>query len=112
MGTQKCAFKCCQIDIGEEHRDVYKEPITDPGKKSKKGLLFLHKVDGKLVTVARHEGNKRTVWVDGKAEEQGESAIPVEQDAAEDLLVTVFENGRLLVDSSFEEIRNRSTEAP
>ena len=35
--TQKCAFKCCEIEIGDKHRDVFKAPITDPGKNSEKG---------------------------------------------------------------------------
>jgi len=107
--TQKCAFKCCHIELGEESRDVYKEPITDPGKKSKKGLLFLHRAeDGKLVTVARHEGNKRTVWRDGVANEEGVSDITVEADEAASLLVTVFENGAMQQEWTFQEVRDRS----
>ena len=30
--TQKCAFKCSYAKVGEEDRDVVKDPITDPGK--------------------------------------------------------------------------------
>jgi hypothetical protein len=39
--TQKCAFKCCSIVVNGEEREVFKDPITDPGKKSKKGRLTL-----------------------------------------------------------------------
>jgi nicotinamide phosphoribosyltransferase len=106
--TQKCAFKCCHIEIGEEHRDVYKEPITDPGKKSKKGQLFLHKEGDQLVTVARHEGNKRTVWRNGEPTEEGETTIAFETDEEDSLLVCVFENGELKNETTFQEIRDRS----
>ena len=33
--TQRCAFKCSMAVVDGEDRDVYKDPITDPGKKSK-----------------------------------------------------------------------------
>jgi len=111
--TQKCAFKCCHIDIGSESRDVYKEPITDPGKKSKKGLLFLHKIDGEICTVARHEGGKRTVWRNGTATEEGETSISLEDEMAADMLVTVYENGAMVEAnlSDFGQIRERSNVA-
>lgn len=40
--TQKCAFKCSFVQSGGKQIDVYKDPITDPGKKSKRGRLSLH----------------------------------------------------------------------
>merc|ERR1719272_2694285 len=50
--TQKFAFKCSYALIGGVGRDVIKDPITDPGKKSKMGRLTLERgEDGKLVTV-------------------------------------------------------------
>jgi len=108
--TQKCAFKCCHIDIGDQHRDVYKEPITDPGKKCKKGKLFLHSIDDEIVTVARHGegGVNRTIWRGGTAEEQGSSDIPIEADEEASMLVTVFENGAMTQEWTFDEIRARS----
>eukprot|EP00913_Durusdinium_trenchii_P024278 g22793.t1 len=39
--TFKCAFKCAEITINGESRDVFKDPITDKGKASKKGRLTL-----------------------------------------------------------------------
>lgn len=49
--TMKFAMKCSAIGILEDHddypllkwRDVYKEPITDPGKNSKRGRVTLMK---------------------------------------------------------------------
>jgi len=89
---------------------VYKEPITDPGKKSKKGKLFLHSIDDEIVTVARHGegGVNRTIWRGGTAEEQGSSDIPIEADEEASMLVTVFENGAMTQEWTFDEIRARS----
>merc|ERR1712139_374212 len=39
--TFKCAFKCAEITIKGEKRDVFKDPITDDAKASKKGRLTL-----------------------------------------------------------------------
>ena len=44
--TQKFAFKCSAIRINGEWRDVYKSPITDAGKQSKRGRLRLVKNNG------------------------------------------------------------------
>ena len=30
--TQKCAFKCAMAVVDGEEREVFKDPITDPGK--------------------------------------------------------------------------------
>uniref|UniRef100_A0AAQ6II22 PDZ domain-containing protein n=1 Tax=Anabas testudineus TaxID=64144 RepID=A0AAQ6II22_ANATE len=66
--------------------DVYKQPVTDPSKGSKKGQLSLRRnSNGYLETI---EGGA------GKPEE--------------DLLVTVFENGSLVKDYSLEEIRKNA----
>ena len=49
--TQKFAFKCSFITYADEtgelqDREVFKSPIDQPMKKSKKGRLTLHKLDG------------------------------------------------------------------
>ena len=41
--TQKCAFKCSYAIVNGSGVDVVKDPITDPGKKSKGGILTLKK---------------------------------------------------------------------
>lgn len=49
--TQKFAFKCSAIEGEYGYRDVFKDPITDPGKTSKAGRLTLYRTPGgKLVT--------------------------------------------------------------
>lgn len=76
--TSKFAIKCAAVGVLTdatkdifEIRDVFKDPITDPGKKSKKGQLELIKRNGTIMTVRREElisGDIRLledVWYDG-----------------------------------------------
>ena len=84
--TLKCAFKCSLAIIDGRERYVYKDPITDPGKRSKKGYLTLHQLpDGSFET--RYEGN---------------------HDFDTDIMQVVFCNGRLLNEQTFGQIRERS----
>jgi nicotinamide phosphoribosyltransferase len=80
--TQKFAFKCSMVTVNGNDRDVYKAPVTDSGKTSKKGRLSLVHRNGTLMTV---KGEK-----------------------ADDILQTVFENGKVLKTYSLAEIRERA----
>merc|ERR1712048_964305 len=80
--TQKCAFKCSNAVVNGESVDVVKDPITDPGKKSKKGRLTLELKDGQWTTVTEGKGNPSL-----------------------DKLVEVFRDGNLVVDDTFAAIR-------
>ena len=94
--TQKFAVKCSSITVNEfivheyanREIDVYKDPITDPGKKSKKGrlMLYLHKETGEFFT----------------------ERIGFQTEAAVEMLDTVYENGDLVKEHSLADIRNRS----
>ena len=77
--TQKFAFKCSSVIVDGEERDVYKLPVTDSGKRSKRGRLGLYLEDGRYAT--REEG------------------------LAGDLLVPVFENGEILKRYTLGEVR-------
>lgn len=77
--TQRFAMKASQAIIDNEVIDVYKDPITDAGKKSKRGRLDLVFRNGEYQTV------------------QGKQADSV--------LVPVFENGVLLRDWTLAEVR-------
>jgi nicotinamide phosphoribosyltransferase len=83
--TLKFAFKCSDIVIDGEHREVFKQPITDPGKQSKKGRL-------KLI----------------RPVETGVYTTVAEAYEGKDELVTVFENGKLVREYSFEEVRTNA----
>lgn len=82
--TCKMAMKASSAIVDGEQRDVYKDPITDKGKRSKKGKLALVSVDGKLTTVSEAEA--------------GDS----------NLLELVFENGKVLNETTLTEIRARA----
>jgi nicotinamide phosphoribosyltransferase len=84
--TQRFAFKCSSAVIGEETRDVFKQPVTDAGKSSKKGRL-------KLVS---EYGTHGRYFI----------TVPA-SDPREDELKTVFRNGELLIDQKFADIRER-----
>ena len=57
--TQKCAFKCSELRKADGSVTlVYKDPITDKGKQSKKGRMTVEKgADGKLTTVTEGKGD-------------------------------------------------------
>ncbi len=90
--TLKFAFKCSAVRVACRWRDVYKEPVTDPGKNSKRGRLKLVRGRSGLGAV-----RYQTVAEDDTAH----AAQP-------DVLRTVFEDGRLLIDQPFSEVRERA----
>lgn len=87
--TQKFAMKCSAVTVNGEMRDVFKDPITDPGKRSKKGRLELVRGLG--------TGEYRTIRLE---DEIKHNEIR--------MLQTVYENGELLVDQSLDDIRKRA----
>lgn len=84
--TQKFAIKCSSITRNEQEIDVFKMPVTDKGKDSKRGRLGLIDVNGEYRTVP-------------------ESIIT----PGDNLLTTVFENGKILKEYTFEEIKERAS---
>ena len=83
--TQKFAFKCSWAEVNGVGVDVFKEPATDSGKNSKRGLLDLSLEDNHEV---------RTV------------PFP----AARSVMETVFVNGKIFVSRKLDEIRARTQE--
>jgi nicotinamide phosphoribosyltransferase len=53
--TQKCAIKNSAIDIDDMWHDVMKDPVTDPGKRSKAGRLALVQKNGAYSTIREDE---------------------------------------------------------
>jgi nicotinamide phosphoribosyltransferase len=83
--TQKFAMKCSEAIVDGEAIAVYKDPITDPGKKSKRGRLALIKTDGGYETVP-------------ETPEIGHL----------NQLEIVYENGKLMKEQTLDEIRQRA----
>jgi nicotinamide phosphoribosyltransferase len=81
--TSKFAIKCSEVKVNGERRQVMKDPITDPEKRSKAGRMKLLKNAGRYETVAEN--------------------VP-----GEDQLRVVFEDGQLMREYSFEDIRQRA----
>jgi nicotinamide phosphoribosyltransferase len=81
--TQKFAMKASAVKINGEWRPIYKDPITDKGKVSKAGRVTLYK---------NFNG-------------QYHSAV---EDWPEDCLETVFKNGQLITEYTFDQIRTNS----
>jgi nicotinamide phosphoribosyltransferase len=77
---QKFAFKCSSVTVDGRERDVFKDPITDPGKSSKRGKLGLYR--------------------DGDAFRTGKSG------GRENQLQVVFRNGQMMGNTSFEKVRS------
>jgi nicotinamide phosphoribosyltransferase len=82
--TQRFAFKCSEAMIDGQRVEVFKNPVTDPGKRSKAGRMSLVKREGKLQTV------------------------PGEQ--PDDMLAPVFRDGEILREYTLDEVRKRSEE--
>lgn len=83
--TLKCAFKCSAAVVEGNEVDVLKDPITDPGKKSKKGRLSLHWRNGTWTTVCEGKGDPEDDW-----------------------LQEIFRNGKLILEDNFGDIRKRA----
>ncbi len=88
--TQKMAMKTSAILMPEGWRDVYKAPITDPGKTSKKGLLSTYR--------NRDTGEIKT-WRIGEAGGDWD-----------DLMRVVWRDGNLVVRDSLALIRERAAQ--
>src|SRR5947209_543602 len=82
--TLRFALKCSAIDINGQWHDVYKQPVTDPGKDSRAGRFMVHKVGREFVT------------------EKIDSAHP---NTAGDQLELVMENGMLRREQTLDKIR-------
>jgi nicotinamide phosphoribosyltransferase len=83
--TLKFAFKCSSVEVNGEERDVYKNPVTDKGKQSKRGRLRLVKETEVFHTKHFEESNE-----------------------SEDCLAEVFCNGEILKEYTFAEIRKNA----
>lgn len=81
--TQRFAMKTSAVCVGGQWSDVYKDPITDSGKRSKRGVLALVKdSDGTIKTIRDNELAGR-----------------------QNILEPVYRNGLLLREYTLEDIR-------
>ncbi len=86
--TQRFAMKCSAAEINGEWKDVFKDPVTDLGKRSKSGhFAVIKSATGMIETISLNDLAGR-----------------------ENLLRPVFDNGVLLVEETLDQIRNRLKE--
>ena len=81
--TLSFAMKASAIRVDGVWRDVFKDPITDSNKRSKKGVLAVVKETLKTIRAKELNGRKN-------------------------LFETIFENGKLIKEISFREVRDNS----
>lgn len=87
--TMKFAMKCSAIRINGEWHDVFKDPITDPGKVSKKGRVTLFRAsDGSYISDL--EGTEFSNAVEA--------------------LLPLYDHGELLNEITFDQIRANAAE--
>jgi nicotinamide phosphoribosyltransferase len=85
--TQKFAMKCSAAEVDGKWIDVYKDPVTDSGKVSKKGRLALVRTNKGYTTMTTKQASIANL---------------------KDELVTVFENGKIVKEYTFAEVRANS----
>lgn len=84
--TQKFAYKTSEATINGQAVSVFKDPVTDAGKRSKKGRLSLVHRNGEYQTISG-------------------------SDSHDDLLRVVFENGQMFNTQTFDEVRANAEKA-
>lgn len=84
--TQKFAMKCSAAEINGEWVAVSKDPVTDKGKRSKGGRVTLY------YNSTMSKDGTNTFW----------SGV---EDWEKPALETVFENGKLVKETTFDEVR-------
>lgn len=89
--TCKYAMKASAAMVDNAWRDVYKDPVTDQGKVSKKGVLaVVHDADIDALRTIRKDDLFK--YLDPRCNK----------------MVEVFRDGKLLVDTNFDEVRERA----
>ncbi|XP_040009472.1 nicotinamide phosphoribosyltransferase [Xiphias gladius] len=84
-----CSFKCSYVVTNGLGVNVFKDPVADPNKRSKKGRLSLHRTqNGDFVTLEEGKGDLEEYGVD--------------------LLHTVFQNGKIVKTYTFDEVRDNA----
>ncbi|MGI8747821.1 MAG: nicotinate phosphoribosyltransferase, partial [Deinococcus sp.] len=84
--TQRFAYKASAALINGEYRPIYKDPVTDPGKRSKDGVLDLVLENGRYLTRAYQT---------------------FDTDFPGSAMREVFRDGELLVEDTLEDVRGR-----
>ena len=85
--TMRFAMKASVAKVNGNWRDVYKDPVTDRGKRSKKG---------RLVVIEPEPGNYKTI-------------SETQLDSQRNIFETVYSDGRLIREFNFDEVRKNAS---
>jgi nicotinamide phosphoribosyltransferase len=85
--TQRFAYKASAALIGGKYQLIYKDPVTDPGKRSKDGVLDLVMENGRYVT---------------------KQYQTFDTDYPGSVMRTVFKDGELMNEDTLEVVRGRA----
>lgn len=86
--TCQWAMKTCEVVTAGQRLDVFKQPSTDPTKRSKPGRQAVAEIDGRLQAIREDQLSQQ-----------------------DNRLRPVWRNGQLLIDESFDQIRQRAQAA-
>lgn len=82
--------------LGEGWRDVYKDPATDPGKKSKRGIWSTYLIDDEIVSLPIYKGQE---------------LMSIDETKIKEILRPIYKESELLVEEDFDTIRDRARAA-
>ena len=88
--TQRFAMKASELVVDGVRRAISKDPVSDPGKRSKSGRWELYKVDGQYVSALTGAENR------------------TDSPKHEPQLVSSYRDGQVLRDDSLEDMRKRN----
>jgi len=92
--TQKFAMKCSYMEVDVKGIDIFKDPITDPGKKSKRGRLdLIRTLDRGIETVKLEKWGPFKHFPDAHRDS---------------IMETVFENGEITKTYTLDEVRHNA----
>jgi nicotinamide phosphoribosyltransferase len=92
--TQQFAMKCSAMQVDGQWREVYKDPVGDAAKRSKRGQL----------AVLSHDDNNAALPNFTTVQKTAGEAV------AGDLLLPVYENGKLLRNCTLDQVRSRAAQ--
>lgn len=84
--TQKFAMKCSSITVDGKECDVFKDPVSDPGKRSKAGRLDTEFFE-EYRSIVLHNGDVKAPY---------------------SIMQTVYDNGAIMNGTTFAEVRKRA----
>lgn len=104
----KMAIKCSSVIVDGKQRDVFKSPITDRVKVSKMGKLDLIKNDDEYETISLAYFKSGDISAAQQKHYDTIGGIYQFDHSSCTVMRTVYDNGTLMIEETFEQIKNRA----